>query len=402
MSGQLTQQRLAKRIPLAPVLEVLEGARAQGIERVTFLGGEPTIQSSFLPALTAAVDLGFPDIVIFTNLVRGREPRFLEQVCALGRFTWRVSVQGGDEATHDRVVGRSGAWGKIQAGLAWLGERGHDLTANSCINELSYRSAPGYVDLCRSTGLRQLHLDMVRPASTGVRSEEHQRGLLARYEDMAPYLGRMLDGFDAWRPDFEVNVGNFPFCLLPQHAHRIAHGGEDTLTVTTDARGDLGRIWDKYAHQGADKVLADTCSDCAFAASCRGVPAQYAAFHGLGALQPVPAADVAGLDPRVGRWLETGWRPGREPPTSDASLARMARVMRRLRAGAPWAGWEMAGWRAMPDGNGAIVTLTDDRRSLDVCITTRPRLKMTFQPGPGTSTDEARPAIEAVAGALRG
>ncbi len=402
VSGQLTQQRMAKRIPFEPVLAVLQEARAKGIERVTFLGGEPTIQASFLPALTAAVELGFPDIVIFTNLVRGREPKFLEQVCALGRFTWRVSIQGGDRETHDAVVGRVGAWDKIQVGLTWLGERGHDLTANACINELSYRSAPGYVELCRSTALRQLHLDMVRPASTGLRTEEHQRGILARYEDMAPFLGRMLDGFDAWNPDFEVNVGNFPFCLLPQHAHRIAHGGEDTLTVTTDARGDLGRIWDKYTHQGADKVLAETCHQCVFFASCRGVPTEYAAYNGLAELQPVAEERVASLDPRVARWLDTGWRPGRAIPPKDPALARIARVVRRLRAGAPWAGWEMAGLRAMPDGNGAIITLADAGRSLDVCITNRPRFKMTFQPGPGTSTDEARATIEAVAGGLRG
>lgn len=401
VSGQLTQQKLAKRIPLEPVLGTLEEARRKGVQRVTFLGGEPTIQRSFLPALRAAVELGFPDIVIFTNLVRGREPRFLEEVCDLGRFTWRVSIQGGDEETHDRVVGRAGAWAKIQAGLQWLGERGHDLTANSCINAHSYRSLPGYVELVRRTGLRQLHLDMVRPGSTGVRTEEHQRDLLAPYEDMAPFLGEMLDGFDAWNPDFEVNVGNFPFCLLPQHAHRIAHGGEDTLTVTTDERGNLGRVWDKYAYQGADKIHADGCARCVFRPQCRGVPAEYAAFHGLDAL--VPVVDVKDLDPRVDRWLRTGWRPGRDPePDRRGDIRRLARVVRRLRTGAPWAGWEIAGTRSMTDGGGAIVTLGSNDQRLDVRIAIRPRFKVSFAPADGTGPEDARPPIEAVVAALRG
>ena len=69
VSGQLTQQRIAKRIDLEPIIGVLEEARARGVQRVTFLGGEPTIQPSFLPALTKAVELGFPDIILFTNLV---------------------------------------------------------------------------------------------------------------------------------------------------------------------------------------------------------------------------------------------------------------------------------------------------------------------------------------------
>ena len=402
VSGQMTQQKLARPIPLAPVLAALQEARAQGVARVTFLGGEPTIQRSFLPALKAAVELGFPDIVIFTNLVRGREERFLEEVTALGRFTWRISIQGGDEETHDRVVGRPGAWAKIQAGLQWLGSRGHDLTANACINAHSHRSLPGYVDLVRATGLRQLHLDMVRPGSTGVRTEEHQRALLGSYPAMAPFLGEMLDGFDAWNPDFEVNVGNFPFCLLPHHAHRIAHGGEDTLTVTTDARGDLGRVWDKYAHQGADKVLGPQCDRCVFRANCRGVPAQYASFHGLVALNAVSAEDLQALDPRVRRWLDTGWRPGRAPTDPQRDLKRIARLLRTLKAGAPWAGWALAGTRALADGQGAVVTLRSAAGSLDVTIRTRPSLKVSFQPGEGTDAVHVRAPIEAMAGALRG
>ena len=97
VSGQMTQQKLAKRIPLESIVAVLEEARGRGVERVTFLGGEPTIQPSFLPALQRAIDLGFSDIVIFTNLVRGREPRFLERVSKMGKFSWRISIQGGNE-----------------------------------------------------------------------------------------------------------------------------------------------------------------------------------------------------------------------------------------------------------------------------------------------------------------
>lgn len=406
VSGQLTQQRLAKTIDLAPVVSVLEEARAKGVERVTFLGGEPTIQRSFLPALEKAVELGFRDIVIFTNLVRGREPRFLERVTSMGSFTWRISIQGGNERAHDTVVGRTGAFAKILQGLQWLREHEQDFTANSCINEGSYRSAPDYVDLVQTTGLRQLHLDMVRPGSTGVRSEEHMENLLARYSDIAGPLGAMLDGFDAWNPDFEVNVGNLPFCVLPRHAHRIVHGGEETLTVTTDDTGELGRIWDKYQYQGADKVLAPTCADCVFRPHCRGVPAGYAELYGLDELAAVSPEQAAQLDPRVGRWLRTGWRPGRDAPVSDErSLARVVKLARRVRRGGPYAGWVVTGV-ASTSPQSASVTLSRDDAHIAVQIQARPGqrppVKVSFGLPEEIPESELHAPVNAVSKVLRG
>lgn len=406
VSGQLTQQGLAKRIDLQPVVSVLEEARTQGVQRVTFLGGEPTIQRSFLPALEKAVELGFQDIVIFTNLVRGREPRFLERVTSMGSFTWRVSIQGGNEEAHDAVVGRAGAFAKIIQGLKWLREHGQDMTANSCINEESYRSAPDYVDLVQSTGLRQLHLDMVRPGSTGVRSEEHMENLLARYTDIAGPLGAMLDGFDAWNPDFEVNIGNLPFCVLPRHAHRIVHGGEETLTVTTDDEGELGRIWDKYSYQGADKVLAPTCAECVFRPHCRGVPAGYAEMYGVSELSAVSAEEQAQLDPRVGRWLRTGWRPGREAPASEQrSLARVVKLARRLRQSGPYAGWAVTSVEST-SSRSASVTLSRDDEHIAVQIQAhpgqRPPVKVSFDLPEGVAESTLRDPVDAVARVLRG
>ena len=122
VSGQLTQERIARPVPVGPVLESMEKARAQGASQITFLGGEPTIQANFMEALQAAFQLGFEEIVVFTNMARGMDRRFLERAAAVGRFEWRISVQGGDAETHDKVVGRKGAYDRIRAGMDWLAD----------------------------------------------------------------------------------------------------------------------------------------------------------------------------------------------------------------------------------------------------------------------------------------
>jgi len=70
VSGQMSERRMAGQIPEEPVIAELRRAHDSGIRRVTFLGGEPTIQQNFIPAITAAKELGFSEIILFTNGVQ--------------------------------------------------------------------------------------------------------------------------------------------------------------------------------------------------------------------------------------------------------------------------------------------------------------------------------------------
>ena len=106
-----------------------------------------------------------------------------------------------------------------------------------CVNERSYRSLPHYPELLSSYGVRQLHVDIVRPESTGERDEAYLRDIMPRYSDMAPYYAEMLGGFERWNPDFDVNVGNLPYCILPEWGSRIHHGGQETVTKSSDGEG---------------------------------------------------------------------------------------------------------------------------------------------------------------------
>src|SRR5579862_4281604 len=170
-SGQLTAMKIARAVPLEPIIEALEAARAAGAWHLTFLGGEPTTHKRFLEALAKAVELGFEHIVIFTNGVMFPQPGFIESVLALGRFEWRISIQGATDEAHVAVTGRAQSFQRILHGLGELQRHGQLVTANMCVNERSYRSLPEYPALLRQYGVRQLHVDIVRPESTGERDQ---------------------------------------------------------------------------------------------------------------------------------------------------------------------------------------------------------------------------------------
>ena len=294
-SGQATERGQALPMDLAPVLGALERAKEQGARKVTFLGGEPTLQRAFLPALRRATDLGFDEVEIFTNGVKAARRSFVDEVAAIGRFSWRFSIQGGTAEAHDRAVVKSGAFARICRAMEHVRAHGHRITANACINEESYRSLPDYVDLVRRYGIEQLHIDVVRPSSAGERTDAYLGEIMPRHAVMAPYFDAMLSAFEAWNPAFDVNVGNLPYCVLPQWSHRIHHGGLDTLTFASDLENDLSGK-NKYEAQHSDKRHGPRCRACAFETQCSGVFDAYHRIHGVDDLRPVTAAAWAALD----------------------------------------------------------------------------------------------------------
>jgi len=296
-SGQLTAMKIARPVPLEPIVEALEHARAAGATHLTFLGGEPTIHKRFLDALSKAVELGFAHIVIFTNGVMFPHPGFIDSVTALGKFEWRISIQGATDEAHVAVTGRADSFKRIVHGLGELQRRGQMVTTNMCVNERSYRSLPHYPELLERYGVRQLHVDIVRPESTGERDEAYLRDIMPRYSDMAPYYADMLEGFERWNPDFDINVGNLPYCILPAWASRVHHGGQQTVTKSSDGEG-LEDEMNKYEWQTSLRTHLPTCEQCVFRSRCTGIFRGYLELHGPDEFQPISRARLAEIDPQ--------------------------------------------------------------------------------------------------------
>lgn len=296
-SGQLSEMKIARAIRLDPILQAIEQGRAGGATRITFLGGEPTIHKGFLAALQHTVDLGFEEVVIFTNGVMLPVPGFIDKVIAIGqKFEWRISIQGGNEEAHVAVTKRKDSFRRIVEGLEVLKARGQDVTANLCVNEESYRSLPDYPALVSLYGIRQLHVDMIRPPSTGERSLQYLSEIMPRYSEIAPYIEQMLATFEETQPDFDVNIGNLPFCVLPQWGHRIHHGGTETITASCDASG-LETPVDKYEWHGSLRRHLPSCEGCVFKPQCKGVFHEYLDIYGGDEFQAVTEKALIERDP---------------------------------------------------------------------------------------------------------
>lgn len=308
VSGQLSELKRAPQLPRDPIQEQIEAARAGGARKITFLGGEPTIQRTFPELLRRAVELDFDEIVIFTNGVMTPRASFRARVFAIldelgpdaaKRVIWRFSLQGGDEEHHDATTLNPGSWARIQQSLEVLHERGARLTGNMCVVESNYRSVVALAEVAARFGFENLHLDMVRPRDAGDRTTAELRAMMAKYSDIVPYFRHMIAATDATLgPDYDINLGNLPYCVAPDLAHKIHHDGEATITVAASGQGTTQVGFDKYKDKRSDKEKLESCRRCIFDDRCSGVFERYGEFHGYDELVPLDAETMWRLDAR--------------------------------------------------------------------------------------------------------
>lgn len=304
VSGQLSEQKRAPQLPAEPIERQIREARAAGATKITFLGGEPTIQRTFLHMLQLAVDLDFDEIVLFTNGVmtpresfRQRVQRVLDQLGprVRERVIWRFSLQGGDAEHHDATTINPGAWERIQRSMAVLHAEGARITGNMCVVEQNYRSVANLADVAAHFDFENLHLDMVRPRDSGDRTDAELRAMMARYSDMAPQFRALVARCTAeLGADFDVNIGNMPFCIAPDLAHKMHHDGEFTVTVAASGQGTTQEGFDKYTDKRSDKHKLPGCADCVFDSRCGGVFDKYGEFYGHDEFAPVNAEHLRG------------------------------------------------------------------------------------------------------------
>lgn len=330
-SGQQTSFGRAGPMNLGPQVDEMTKARAAGHTKVTLLGGEPTLQPGFLDVVRHAVALGFEEIVIFTNGVKTAREAFIDEILAIagdkkGLFTWRISIQGATEESHERTTKKDGSFGRILRTMEILHRKGERITINMCVVSSNYESVGEFPALLEPYGVKQLHLDMVRPLDAGSRSDDDFAAMIPRYSDMVPALEKMVAGFPE---DFDLNIGNVPYCFAPHLARFIHHGGNDTTTFAVDEVRLRSRPLDKYNWQKRDKSKPERCKTCVFDTRCGGVSDHYRALHGTDELVPVTREKLNEIDPQGDLFSPPAPTGGQVARSIDARLTR-------LRRGAPF------------------------------------------------------------------
>lgn len=277
-----------------------DNAKSRRYRRVTFTGGEVTMEAKLFDYVEYARDVGnFEHIRLQTNGRLCADRKFAERLVEAGIDEFFVSLHGHDAATQDYISQREGSFDEAMAGMENLAALGVCLMTNTVLTTLNQAHLADIVETVK--GLAPVRMEWWNYLPMEDYTDE--RELLAPMSTLAPSLREALAR--AKRYGFETAVKYVPRCLLGEHAASQDNTQSDVLIVE-----EFYDIYPKFACAYEAK--------CEYAESCLGLHHPYITKYGWeeDVLVPYPRT-TEWEEPEYGPWVGSD-RPGAgDAPATD-------------------------------------------------------------------------------------
>ncbi|MFM9368048.1 radical SAM protein [Streptomyces sp. Da 82-17] len=168
---------------------VLDEAAAIGVQRVQFIGGEPSMHPEFTDLVRHALDVGLA-VQVYSNLYRVTAAQW--ELYEHQRVSLATSYYSDVPADHDRVTGRTGSHEATRANIVEAVRRGIPVKVGVIKTREDQRAEQAVTEL-ESIGVDQVSMDHAR----GVGNAAKTAGLPSTSE----LCGRCAKGIAAVLPD---------------------------------------------------------------------------------------------------------------------------------------------------------------------------------------------------------
>jgi radical SAM protein with 4Fe4S-binding SPASM domain len=141
----------------AGCLDLVAQMAALGVLEVTVIGGEAYLRDDWLTIVRAVREAGMQ--CSMTTGGRGLTAEMARAAAAAGLQSASVSIDG-NEATHDRLRGVTGAYRSALAATGHIRAAGMGLSVNTQINRLSMRELPDVLETIIALGARAWQIQL--------------------------------------------------------------------------------------------------------------------------------------------------------------------------------------------------------------------------------------------------
>jgi len=283
-------------VPLPKFTEVVaDNSRERKYRRVTFTGGEVTLEKSLFDYLAVARNSGtFDHIRLQTNGRLCADPAFARRLVDAGVDEFFVSLHGHDAASQDYISQRPGSFDEAIAGIANLKELGVCVMTNTVITTLNVDHLADIVETLHRFAPVRMEFWNYLP----MEDYADERSLLAPMSQLVPSLRAAIvkcRGYGA-----EAVVKYVPRCLLGTEGDAQDNTQPDVVIVE--------KFYDIYP-----KFACVYEAKCEHAETCLGLHHPYISKFGWEEDVLVPTARTREWrEPDDGPWVASD-APGRGP-----------------------------------------------------------------------------------------
>jgi len=238
-------------------------------------GGEPTMVMNLPEHIEYAKAKGLR-VGVETNGMLLAYPEYAQKLKDAGLDYYIVSLHSHKAQVCDRITQVPKSFDLIIKGMKNMEGLGIPLTTMlHTLSEHNYRDLVGFMEYCRTLGVKELGVSFIRPRMDHATSQK----ITPRLTDAKPYIHK---GFKrAAELGIKVTMDGglgVPLCFLQGLEHT-----SDELRIYEELGPEEHRK-QCYAHE---KVKAPQCKECIYDRSCAGVQESYAQAHGTDELRPV-------------------------------------------------------------------------------------------------------------------
>ncbi|MEQ8454439.1 MAG: radical SAM protein [Sandaracinaceae bacterium] len=265
----ITPEMRRRALSTRRVLDALKSAVAEGFDRVSFTGGEPTIRTDLLGLVRAARQVGYRDIKVQSNgLLFAHRPN-LERLVEAGATTFHVSIHTHLREPYEALVRRAGTYDAMVAGLGHVAAAGLDPVADVILKADTLPRLPDAIRWLEARGVRRADLWLVSLT-------DGNRDAIASLPRMTRVAEVMAEAFDVGDAlGVTLRSLHLPRCLLGAYADRAHDPAAERVRVLTP-----DDLFDLEGSKLTPQVHVPACEGCADRARCRGVRPDYLEVYG--------------------------------------------------------------------------------------------------------------------------
>jgi cyclic pyranopterin phosphate synthase len=263
------------------VIEELARARALGMSRVAFGGGEPTIRRDLFPLVRYARDRGFASVKVSSNGLMYSYEDYVRQAIEAGITDFHVSVMAHTPELYRKILGHKEGLELVTRGVGNLVAAGHVPVLDLIVKDDTYMHLSDIIAYWAALGARMFPLWLV---SLSDRNRDNVDSL----PPVSLMRASLVAAFERGRElGVTVYSRHIPRCMLRGYEAFCRDLRDDRVLVVTP--GSRFFLWESAI---SPNTYSPRCESCLYVRrECQGIRRDYLERHGDAEVVPYEGRD---------------------------------------------------------------------------------------------------------------